>query len=328
MREPSFLGVEGGGSKARAILDCQGRVLVRLESNGLNPSDLTAAEFQARLRSLLNPLLAQLPSTRAPIYGYFALAGAGRPAVRRRVRGAIGRVLVARCACRRLEVTTDAGALVERYLRERGGIVLIAGTGSICVAVRYAGKRRRLVRVGGRGGLHDRGSGWWIGARLIQHALRTADRSGERSACASLHFAEHGASASDVARAFPPWERAKVASLAERVLRAGPSGDSVAQAIVDEATGDLVKMVVAADAKARLHGRTDLYLAGGLFQSEALRVSFERRLRDVLPGVTPRPVTDDLSSLLRLAKQLARPRRSGPGRQPRARPVRSAASHP
>jgi N-acetylglucosamine kinase-like BadF-type ATPase len=320
MGEPVFLGVEGGGSKARAIMEHRGRVSVRLEWNGLNPRDISCAEFEARLRSLVSPLLGPLRGSRTPIYAYFALAGVGKPVVRRECRTAIVRALGGHGACRRIKVTTDAGALIERYLEDRDGIILIAGTGSSCMAVRRVGGRRRLARVGGKGGSLDKGSGYWIGSRLIQHVLGAPVGSGGRSRCVALLLRTQGMSASDVVAEFPRWDRSRVASLAPMVLWGHGRRDQFARRVVARAVSDLVGMVVAATEKAGLQGKAGLYLAGGLFQSGAFERLFRQRLRQLLPGLAPQVSADDLTALLLLAKRLARARRP--------RSVRSAASRP
>lgn len=308
MREAVFLGVEGGGSKARAIGEYQGRVCVRLEGNGLNPRDISCREFEARLRSLVIPLLEALPGplrgSRVPIYGYFALAGAGKPAVRRKCRNAVARVLKIYGSCRRTHVTTDSGALVERYLKDREGLVLIAGTGSICVAVRRVGGRRRVVRVGGKGGSLDEGSGYWIGARLVQSVLEVPPRPGDRSICAGLLLKDYGISASEVVSEFPPRERSKVASLAPIILRGYGRRDRFARGVVVEAISDLVGLVVAAAEQAGIRDKADLYLAGGLFMNETFDALFRRELHWLVPGLAPHASADDLTALLQLAKQL------------------------
>jgi N-acetylglucosamine kinase-like BadF-type ATPase len=320
MGEPVFLGVEGGGSKARAIVEHNGRTAAKLEWNGLNPCDITCEEFEVRLRSLVAPLLGPLRGSRTPIYAYFALAGAGKPVVRHKCRTAIVRALRVYGTCRRIKVTTDAAALIEKYLEDRDGIILIAGTGSICMAVRRVGGRRRSARVGGKGGSLDEGSGYWIGSRLIQHVLGAPGRAGGRSRCAALLLRNHGISASDAGSEFRGWERSRVASLAPIVLWGYDRRDEFARLVIARAVSDLVGMVVAATEKVGLQGKTGLYLAGGLFQSDAFERLFRQRLRQVLPGLAPHVSADDLTALLLLAKRLARARRP--------RSIRSVASRP
>jgi N-acetylglucosamine kinase-like BadF-type ATPase len=293
-----YLGIEGGGSKARAVAECRGRLFAYIQCASLNPIDVGFAEFGQRLCSLLGPLLERFPEASAggarTIHVCAALAGAGRPAVRRRCRATIVRALKAYGSRGRVRVTTDAEALLERYLEDRDGMVLIAGTGSICMAARRVGGRRRLTRVGGKGGSLDAGSGYWIGTRV--RAGLGAPGPGKKDAAPSTATLE------EVSQSLPG-VRSRVAALAPIVLRDYARGDKFARRVVAEAVSSLVGMVAAAADKAGIGDEVDLYLAGGLFKNEAFASLFKRRLRRVLPDVAPHIVADDLTAALELAKR-------------------------
>lgn len=303
MADPIYLGVEGGGSKSRAIVEWRGQVSAKIQWDGLNPHDLGIREFEARLRSLVGPLVGPLvsrPKTRPiPIYAYFALAGAGKPALRRACRKAIARVLSRYATRRSIRVATDVAALGERYLRNRQGIVLIAGTGSICVAVGRSGGRRHSVRVGGKGGSLDKGSGYAIGSRLVEHLLSLPQR--------SRRTKRYGVSVAALRAVAACGCRSRVASLAPLVLAGYRRGDRFAQSVAEEAVSDLVRMVLSAAERAGIPERSTIYLAGGLFMNVDFEKLFRLRLRRVLPGLSPRLAVGELSALLALAKQLVRP---------------------
>jgi glucosamine kinase len=296
-----YLGIEGGGSKARAIAECRGQLFARIQCASLNPIDVGFAEFGQRLCSLLGPLLERFPEALEggprTIHVCAALAGAGKPAVRRRCRAMIVRALKAYGSCGRIRVTTDAEALLEKYLGDRDGVVLIAGTGSICMAARRVGGRRRLTRVGGKGGSLDEGSGYWIGTRVL--AGPGAPGLGKKDG------ALRAAALEAVPRSLPG-VRSRVASLAPIVLRDYGQGDEFARRMVAEAVSGLVGMVAAAAGKAGIGDEVDLYLAGGLFKNEAFASLFRRRLRRVLPDVAPHVVAGDLTWTLELAKRATR----------------------
>jgi N-acetylglucosamine kinase-like BadF-type ATPase len=73
-------------------------------------------------------------------------------------------------------VVNDALIALEAGAGDGPGIVLIAGTGSIC----YGRNDEELAgRAGGWGYiLADEGSGWWMGQRAIQAVMRQADGEG------------------------------------------------------------------------------------------------------------------------------------------------------
>ena len=91
---------------------------------------------------LVAPLLAGLPRQPVALSACFAIAGLGSEFVRLLERAQDKANPQPHGACRRLEVMSDLGALVETCLAERDGLVLIAGTGSVCVGVRHAGAAR------------------------------------------------------------------------------------------------------------------------------------------------------------------------------------------
>jgi N-acetylglucosamine kinase-like BadF-type ATPase len=282
MNPPVLIAIDGGGSKARAVLARGHRLLARVEMRGLNPRDISSAEFDVRLRSLLSPLvLSGLgPVPTAGVYVCAALAGAGEPEVRRSCRRSIGGVLKEYGGCRRLRVVTDVAALVEARLGKRDGIVLIAGTGSVCLGVKHARGRRRVVKAGGLGGRRDQGCGFSIGARLVERerAARNPRRLG----------------------------RSGTASLAPLVLAAYSAGDGFARRVVEEAVADLVRMVVAVESRAGLGARTGIYFSGGLFENDAFRSLFRRRLAEVVPNAAPEPAGEVLTAALELARRSAR----------------------
>ena len=72
-----------------------------------------------------------------------------------------------------LEVSSDACATVAGAVGESGGIVLIAGTGSIALGLDPAG---REARAGGWGpGVGDEGSAMAIGRELLARVARSLD---------------------------------------------------------------------------------------------------------------------------------------------------------
>lgn len=317
----AYLAVEGGGSKARAALLHRDRLLARIESSGINPGDIGYREFERRLCSLVEPLLAGLKvglggsPRRSPVSvsACLALAGAGNLPVRRRCRAIAGRVIRRHVACRRLTLMTDAEALVRTYLNERDGVVLIAGTGSIAMGVRHRGgsgsgrtrseARTRVVRVGGLGGLADAGSGFRVGMGLIEHALRVLDGTEPEGVAVPMLCRRYRITLKDVPSIFLPPERSRISSLAPTVLAAHRAGDPIAASIVAQAVCDLADLVGRAIKRAGLLDRFQVYLSGGLFASPTFRGQFVKQLRKLAPGAVPQFVAEPLVGVLALAKQ-------------------------
>ncbi len=311
MREPAFLGVEGGGSTARAILEYRGRVLARTEWKGLNPNDIGYGEFESRLRSLLPPLLGTLDSVRTPICACFALAGAGNPAVRRKCRAIITGIVREYGRCRYLRVISDAEALLQAFEGKRGGIVLIAGTGSICLGLRRSGGKTVVARAGGWGGSLDEGSGFKMGMALLKHALRTLDRLEPPSVSVDLLCRRHRISIAELPSRFlppdPTLKRGEIASLARIVLDAYGQTDPFARSLVRDSVARLVEMVAAVKKQAGLSDDVQVLASGGLLRSKIMWNQLRKRMKRVLPQVSLSKVTEPLVDTLEVAKMMDRP---------------------
>ena len=91
-------------------------------------------------------------------------------------------------------VVNDALIALEAGAGDGPGIVVIAGTGSICYG---RNERGQAARAGGWGYiLADEGSGWWIGQRAMQAVMRQADGRGPATAADAARaraFRRHGA---------------------------------------------------------------------------------------------------------------------------------------
>jgi N-acetylglucosamine kinase-like BadF-type ATPase len=300
--EEACLAVEGGGSKARAALWQRGRLLQRIEWRGLNPGDIGWGEFERRLRALLAPMLITLESRRAPVRACLAVAGTGRPTARRNSRAIARRVVGEFARCRHLVVMSDAEALVEGCLCGRAGVVLVAGTGSVAFGVGRAGPERTAAKVGGRGGLADLGSGFKIGADLIEHCLGVLDGREPRGRLVGILRRRCGVALEDVPGVFLHAGRSQVSSLAPIVLEACRQGDPKAKAMVAQAAADLGGMVLEAKRRAGLPPRFEVHLSGGLFAAPLFRRLFERALGTAVPGAVPHYVAEPVMCVLEIAR--------------------------
>ncbi|MFH1221054.1 MAG: BadF/BadG/BcrA/BcrD ATPase family protein [Candidatus Eisenbacteria bacterium] len=306
----AFLGVDGGGSKARAILEYGGRIVVRGDHQGLNPVDIGFKEFERRLRLLLAPLLGCLPDNRVPVYACFALAGAGKPSIRRRCRVIILRVLRERARCGHLDVTTDAHALLARFRGKREGIVLIAGTGSICLGMKRQRRRTTVTRVGGLGGGLDAGSGYRMGIQLLQHAWEVgAGREGPSDSI-RLFCRRRGIAIAEISKRIVPPDgliraavrRGPIADLAKVVLEAYDMGDRFSAMVVEESVSSHIDMIVAVKERAGLSSRVPVVASGGLLASQSMRRLLRKRLKRALPEASLSVVTEPLLDILGIAK--------------------------
>lgn len=172
------LGVDGGSTRLDVAVRCGDGRIVHHAAPGANPNLIGMDDYLARLgRAVAEALAAAGREASDVASAGLGLAGVGRPEQASAVRRAVGADMLP--GCERIWIGTDAEAALHQGMAEdagargAGGIVLIAGTGSICYGL-AAG--REPVRVGGRGGaLGDEGSGFWIGLRALRTGCAMAD---------------------------------------------------------------------------------------------------------------------------------------------------------
>ncbi|MGA9492024.1 MAG: BadF/BadG/BcrA/BcrD ATPase family protein, partial [Mycobacterium sp.] len=185
---------------------------------------------------------------------------------------ALGDALLRSLRAERVAVTSDAVIAHAGALNGQPGVVLIAGTGVVALAIGADGALRTADGWGPW--LGDEGGGAWIGTAGLRAALRALDGRGPSTALIDAAGARFG----------PPktWpaqlsDAAALASFAPDVLAA--EDDAVALAIVSAAAESLA-------ATARAAGDGPVALVGGLAGVKALRerIDFVDPVGDALDG--------------------------------------------
>ncbi len=163
-----FLGVDGGGTKTAAILmDEAGKVVRTTRKGPGNIAVLDRGSVAQLIRSIISELLPQ-KEVQQIRWATFAFAGAGRPQEREGVTAIIRNTGIAH-----FSVLSDAEILYYSIFGENPGILISAGTGSICLV---KGQDNQYHQIGGWGYLlGDEGSGFYIGSKAIRKALHDAE---------------------------------------------------------------------------------------------------------------------------------------------------------
>jgi N-acetylglucosamine kinase-like BadF-type ATPase len=283
-----LIGIDGGASGSRAVLvDSRDRLIHAAEGRGLNPLAVGWDEFDKNLSKLLGSLRrgAALKEVRGLCAG---LAGVGDQRVRERAckiaAGLLPHVPI--------HIITDAEAALWGAFRGEPGLLLIAGTGSICLGMNVAGK---TARSGGFGRiLGDEGSGYWISMQAIKLALHQADRGVRSSSLMSAVCSHFGLrEIREIVPLYysPKLAHEKVAQLVPKILALSGT-NSIARRIIQLAGDHLAELLVNTARKLRME-RPQVALWGGLWNSkgrelqEALRYSLRRR-KFICDLTTPR----------------------------------------
>lgn len=302
--ERYYLSVDGGGTKTEFLLARDDGSTVYKERCG--PTSVkSVGESAARenLREGLQTLWQRAGFGPEKVaHSVFGLSGCDTPgdtAVLARIIESLGFAEGTYTLCNDAVLAFYAGA-------EPPGMVLIAGTGSIVVGV---DSRGNFTRAGGWGyGFSDLGSGYWLGCRALQEALRYCDGCGPWAPwfpeVAKVLGAESLDRLTEAAADINQCDQ--VAALA-KVLLTWPEPDSLGNDILEQGSRFLAELLVACDQKmAHMPGETPhLVLAGGCMGSARYADMVTRRLPARLRDGLTAEVCEPVQGGIRLAKRAA-----------------------
>lgn len=280
------LGIDAGGTKTVCLLaDGEGRVRASARGPGANLQSLGELEVEKVLHEVMEQALVGENGPPAAIC--LGIAGVDRPHDNAIIRGIMRRIGLKAPV---LVVNDALVALVAGAGDEGPGIVLIAGTGSICYGRNAAGQ---AARAGGWGYLlGDEGSGWWIGREALTAVMRAVDGRGPDTLLLPRVLAHFGfADTSDLIHEVyhRDTRRRSVAGLSGVVRQAADDGDVVARQILGAAADQLALAVHSVARRLEMRGlQFPLVLSGSLFKVlPTLLADVRARLAEVTPRCQP-----------------------------------------
>jgi glucosamine kinase len=282
------IGVDGGGSKTTVVV---------AGARGADLSSVTGAPSAVRpgqisksadtIQQLVGEALAEAGKTdQRPSALCIGVAGVGRDAE----FAAFFAEMQDRDLADELVVLPDALVALEDAFGDDAGILLIAGTGSVCYGRGPTGK---LARCGGWGFFcGDEGSGSWIGRRAL--SVVTASSDGREPETALVGALLNALSLTKVEELVAWGTHATVQQLAQiapLVVSVAATGDLRANSILTMASEELVLHIrtLARELFTDERAAVPVAFAGGLMQPGAyLRKLVEHRLKSVVPGAVVR----------------------------------------
>lgn len=236
-----YLGVSGGGTKTTGIIaDINGE---SVRSNNVGTGNVVSIgkdEFEKNITELLYDFFGQGAVKREIVGATFGLAGVGRETEREYVTRFLQAV-----GLYNVHVMSDAELTYYSTLGMAHGILVISGTGSVCLAKDPAGKYQQI---GGWGYLlGDEGSAYEIGRRAVREALRGVEF-GLKPSPLTVEIMER----MNVADPFSlisvltdsKSTQTKLSSFAELVSKYAADGNQAAKKIIDCAVGALLNMII------------------------------------------------------------------------------------
>ncbi|NOY76692.1 MAG: hypothetical protein GXO76_02350 [Calditrichaeota bacterium] len=284
--ESYIIGVDGGGTKTHAVfVSLDGRIIGQTTVGASNYQQAGKSGIQTVCRQILEEAEKKGISQNAIQRWVLGLAGAGRPADQKAVKEAVEELGFRN----RVTVESDGYiALMGAFVGE-SGIILIAGTGSICYGLNTQGV---MTRSGGWGYLlGDEGSGYFIANQALIAALKDLDGRGQKTILRQKLESLFDVATIDllVPKIYTgELKKEDIAGLAPMVFQTAAENDAVAKEIIERAGRELGKMAVAVAKNLRLDGETiRLAPIGSVLenQKEVLQPYIETELHAVSDSV-------------------------------------------
>src|SRR4026209_1261870 len=261
-----LVGVDGGGTKTEAvIIDANQRVIGEGRAGPSNPLRVVIAGAAAAVREAIDSACAAAKLRRGDlIAAQIGLAGARRRELRERMRETLAPLGVGE-----IQVVTDADIALYGATDGAPGLVVIAGTGSICCGINA---RRKRFCAGGWGPIAgDEGGGAWLARRALRAVAYASDGRGPETALtdfACTYF--HVTSADDLTTAIyaPTITNERLAGFGRDVVDAAEADGKGALHIVADGGTELGQAAVAVIRHLQMEReRFQIAYVGGVFRS-------------------------------------------------------------
>ncbi len=294
--EYTIIGIDGGGTRTRAILKRGDEILSQTTAGTTRVGSVGVGESCERLLTIITDLCDQAELDTSEIDVVVAgLAGVWLDEEKQRSTHLLKTLArTQNIPLNDVIITSDAEIAIEGAFAGRNGIVLIVGTGSI--AIGKIGKDK-FVRCGGWGiELDDEGSGAWIGREGLTAVVRALDGRGKPTMLTQM-LADFNPlidinNPRTIVKAYA--ERTfEYQMLTPTVMRCAELGDEVCLDIINRSSLHLVELLNALFPYFK-SSKIDVALLGGIVESKSLlgrkleeEIRKDKRFNIVLPQGTP-----------------------------------------
>lgn len=283
------LGIDGGGTKTACAVARDGQILSRVKTGPSNlvryPDDTVRENLHSAVRQACEAAGVSTSDIQAASMG---LAGASRENISIRAHSIAKEVL----ACE-VEIVGDVFIALDAATEGGPGIVVIAGTGSICLG---RNERGETARAGGWGSvISDEGSGYWLGRNAVSACFRAVDSGLTTSLIRHVMSAWKIGTRDELIVRANAQPQPSFAELFPSLLAAAAENDPIAIELLTEGGAELSKLVKVV--MRRLwpnHQSVRVGMVGGVFQNSGIiRQVFENSLRSERPEAIVHVVTEE-----------------------------------
>lgn len=264
-----LVGIDGGGTKTHMrVTDCSCRELFSLFGDTTNPCAVGMEIACQNLHTLFQECMAKLQPDDTLYACCLGAAGAAAEENAKALHDYLDHLL----GCPHIRVENDAYIAMVAMLRNRPGISITAGTGSICCGQDQNG---HFHRVGGWGHLFsDEGSAYQIAIAALRAIFHMIDGRAEKSTLFQLikQKLKRETTGEFITYFYDTkCDKKQIAMLAPLVDQAAEMGDCTAAHILEQAARDLFALAASLIGILRLEeGAFDVALNGGVLKKSAV----------------------------------------------------------
>lgn len=296
------LGLDGGGTKTELAAAQNGKELFRIRGGAINLNGLPRNQVEENLATLLKQAQQKMGQGAHCAAVCVGAAGISNPsvipAITEITKKAIPEALVS--------VVGDQDTALAGAHSGGEGILIIAGTGSICIGKNAAGKTHRT---GGLGHIiDDLGSAYDIGRQILSAVVSASDGRAPKTPLTDMVYSELGITEIRglVEYVYKPGQgKDAIARFSALLPTAAKQGDAAALSIIENAAASLAGLVLPVAEKLNLQS-SNLALGGSVLQKdEFIRPAFEKNLAKTLPNLNcALPKQDATSGAIILAQNM------------------------
>ena len=285
-----FLGVDGGGTKTNiALMDETHEVVAEGSGGPSNPLRVGVETAVANIAKAIDAACDIGGVSRGDIVAAtLGLAGVRRQDIRERVRDSFAK----RFRVKKTYVTTDADIALYGTTLGKAGLVVIAGTGSVCIGVDDKGEK---YIAGGWGPVAgDEGGGRGIAGDALHAVAKASDGRGpltKLSEQAADYFRASNVENLIGAIYAPQMDNSRIAGFARLVVETAQDGDKVAIEILRDAGHELGTAAAAVLKKLGLEKRkVPIGCVGSVFKAGELLTA---PMTEIISKVAPKAYLTD-----------------------------------
>lgn len=276
-----FLGVDGGGTKTCfTLIDENGKIVSKVIKGPSHPTQIGFENLEKLLREGLEETINNNKISKSDIERVtLGLAGYG---IVKEIAEKIAEVVERVFDGIKYDLVSDVRVAIAGALAGEDGINIVAGTGSIALAL----KNDEIIRCGGWGySVGDEASAYWIGKKAIALFSKESDGRAEKGPLYELIKTNLGLNRDAEIISYVndkiKGDRSEIAKLARICSEAATLDDEGAMAILNETAVELTEMI---KTLLKNYGNEQVKVSytGGVFKSGDLIL---KPLRNMLEGL-------------------------------------------